>query len=414
MELQRLLMTRYVAGAALLAVLSGCGGGGGGTPDAATAPGASVVPSATMLVGTVATGKPLGGAAIEVMDAAGRSASATASTDGSYALDASNLTPPLVLKATGNRLGMVVSMVSAIDALVPASDNVVNITPLTTAIAANLSASGQAGDLNPVIDRNLIVSSLSAADTALQTQVASMMQAIGVSGSPIRTPFLANGSGYDKLYDNIVVGRTAANKLIIGPAAFRDGQNVNNCPQGGSYAGCAPVYSDTGTATATNQNLCGSDIATGVGIPCDPTRGIGEQLPSPVSGNGGLPVAGAGIAGAGVGTAGSPTPGSATQPAASPFAGSYAGTYGGDDAGTFSFRVDAAGAISGTGVSNGLGVAFEVVGIVGASGSLSFGVAGGSVSASYQGAIDGSGSLTGSWSANSPTSAAGSFRGQRA
>lgn len=44
-----------------------------------------------------------------------------------------------------------------------------------------------------------------------------MMQAVGVSGSLIRTPFLANGSGYDKLYDNIVVGRTAANTTRPAP-----------------------------------------------------------------------------------------------------------------------------------------------------------------------------------------------------
>jgi hypothetical protein len=409
MELQRLLCMRRLFGAIVLAVLSGCGGGGGGSPGSTTAPPGS---AATMLVGTVATGKALAGASIQVMDAAGRSVSATAGADGRYAVDVSVLTAPLVLKASGSRSGLGVTLVSAIDALVAASANVVNITPLTTAVAANLSATGQAADLSPVTDRERIVSSLLAADAAVQAQAAPMMQAIGVSGSPIRTPFLANGSGYDKLYDNIVVGRTAGNKLIIGPAAFRDGQNVNNCPQGGSYAGCAPVYADTGTATITNPNLCGSDIATGVGIPCDPTRAISDQPSSPITG-GGIPITGPGISGGGSAGAGSQPPASPSQPAGSAYAGFYTGSYGGDDAGSFSLTVDAAGVISGVGVSSSQGGAFAITGVVGPTGSVGFGTAGGDVSASYQGTIDASGALTGTWAANPPASAAGNFSGHR-
>lgn len=143
------------------------------------------------------------GPVYDVMDAAGRSKSATAAADGSYAVDASDLTAPLVLKASGARSGVMVNMVSVLDALSPSSANVVNITPLTTVIAAGLSSTGKAADLNPVSDRDRIVSSLASADAALQAQIAPMMQAIGISGSPIRTPFAANGSGYDKLYDHL-------------------------------------------------------------------------------------------------------------------------------------------------------------------------------------------------------------------
>jgi hypothetical protein len=292
MKLQSLQWTRVAGATVASAILFGCGGGGGGYGGSSTTPAAS-----TTVMGTVATGQPLANASITVLDAAGRSRSAMAAADGSYAVDASDLTAPLVLKASGSRSGLAVDMVSVLDAMVAASANVVNITPLTTAIAANLSTTGQPGDLNPVTDRDRIMTMLTAADNALQAQMATMMQAIGVSGSPIRTPFAANGSGFDKLYDSIVVGRTAGNRLIIGPAAFHDGQNVNNCPQGGSYAGCAPTYGDMGMATTTNPNLCGSDIATGVGIPCDPTRAVDQQpsMPlSPITG-GGVPITGPGI-----------------------------------------------------------------------------------------------------------------------
>lgn len=409
MKLQCLRWTRFLAGAVASALVIGCGGGGG-SADTAAAPGAS----STTLIGTVATGKPLAGAAITIMDAAGRSRSAMTAADGSYAVDASDLMAPLVLRASGTRSGAAVNMVSMLDALVASSANVANITPLTTAIAANLSMTGQAWDLNPVTDRDRIAAMLVAADTALQAQIASMMQAMGVNGSPIHTPFLANGSGYDKLYDNIVVGRTTANKLIIGPAAFHDGQNVNNCPLGGSYAGCAPMYGDMGMATITNPNLCGFDIATGAGIACDPTRAVGEQPSAPLSPitGGGVPMTGPGIT-VGAPDSGSMSPGGPNLPASSPYAGHYTGSYGGDDSGSFSLAIGASGQLFGTGFSNGQGTSFVLSGQVGPTGSVTFGIAGGGVSASYQGAIDASGALTGTWSANPPAVASGSFSGHR-
>ena len=163
----------WVVPAALTsAFLLGCGGGGGGYSD--TAPAAATVP--TMLVGTVATGKALSGAAITILDSAGRSKSATAAIDGSYAADVSDLVAPLVLKARGEGTATAVNMVSVIDALSASKANVANITPLTTAIAAQLSSTGLPDDLSPVMDRDRITRGLAAADVALQDQIATMME----------------------------------------------------------------------------------------------------------------------------------------------------------------------------------------------------------------------------------------------
>lgn len=299
MKLVSITAVRWLSAALACVLLLGCGGGGGTTESVPA--GAGAVVAATTLTGTVATGKALSGAAITIADAGGRSRSVAAALDGSYTVDVSDLVAPLVLKAAGARSGQTVSMVSVLDSLSPSKVNVANITPLTTAIAAQLSSTGLAGDLNPVKDRDRIVSGLAAADTGLQAQIATMMQAIGVTGSPIRVPFTANGTGYDKLYDNIVVGLTRGKKLVIGPAAFHDGTNVNNCPGGGSYAGCAPLFSDAAAPPNDKSNICGWAISTvaesGHGIPCDPSRPVIEapSAGSPIDGSGGVSTGGAGI-----------------------------------------------------------------------------------------------------------------------
>jgi hypothetical protein len=276
-------------------VLLGCGGGGGGSTN--SVPVAAVVP--TTLSGTVATGKPLSSATIVITDTAGRSKSITGGLDGSYTMDISDLVAPLVLKAAGVQSGHTVKMVSVLDSFSASQANVANITPLTTALAAHLSSTGLPDDLSPITDRDRITNGLAIADVALQDTIAPMMRAIGVTGSPIHAPFTANGTGYDKLYDNIVVGLSRGKLLVIGPAAFHDGTNVNNCPAGGSYAGCAPLFSDAVAPAGDNSNICGWAISTiaesGHGIPCDPSRPVVEQPGSPIGVNGGISLGGAGI-----------------------------------------------------------------------------------------------------------------------
>lgn len=295
MKLYTIRSFRWLSAAALAATfLTGCGGGGGSSDSP---PATAAVP--TTLVGTVATGKPLSGAAITITDASGRSISAVTALDGSYTADVSGLVAPLVLKVRGVGSAAGVNLVSVLDALAPSKSNVANITPLTTAIAAQLSSTGLPGDLSPVADGDRIVKGLAAADSALQAQIAPMMVAIGVTGSPIRVPFLANGTGYDKLYDNIVVGLTRGKKVVVGPAAFHDGTNVNKCPRGGSFAGCAPLFSDPAAPAGDHSNICGWAISTvaesGHGIPCDSSKPMIELGGSPIGAAGGISIGGVGI-----------------------------------------------------------------------------------------------------------------------
>lgn len=254
--------------------LASCGGGGGAAPSA----------NPTTVTGTVATGKPLANAQITLTDSNGVSRTATSSATGSYTIDVTGLTAPFVVKATGLQGTILVSMVSVKDAVVTSSTNVINITPLTTAIAAQLSSTGVAADLSPVTDKSTIVSTMATVDTSTQSSIATFMAQYGATGSPITTPFLANGSGYDNLYDHTKIG--------CFPVKHRNNVFIS------SSIGPTVTYSNPSTQTATNPNLCGFDIATGAGIPCDPSQPITAQpsvaLP-PISADGGIAISGPGV-----------------------------------------------------------------------------------------------------------------------
>jgi len=190
-----------------------------------------------------------------------------------------------------------VKMISVLATLGTGSSTVVNITPLTTAIAAQLSSDGVAADLSASADKTVIAARLAQVDASVQASVAALAAAYGAGGSPITTPLTANGAGYDGLYDNIVIGtfpKTASGgiNIFIGPVATQNGCYVN-----AAGTGCV-TYSDPGTQSTTFPNLCGFDIATGAGIPCDPSQPINAQpsvtLPA-INGDGGIAISGPGI-----------------------------------------------------------------------------------------------------------------------
>ena len=362
----------------------------------------TMVASAVLVTGTVATGEPLAGAGVVLSDSTGASRSTTAASNGSYTINVVGMTAPFVLTATGpqpnntasyagnfsgtysggasgsysltllaqgltsscsitfmgssysckgvitssgnlsveqvdaggspsgvvmqgtvtgscanlsgtwnvSALGLSgnfsgsgacgkpvqVKMVSALASVSASGSNVVNITPLTTAIAAQLTSSGVAADLSAVSDGSAIVSNLAGIDSATQASAATLMAQFGASGSPISTPFDADGQGYDAFYDNTVVGTSPKTSsgvnVFIGPIAT---QNI--CWVNAAGTGCT-TYSDPGTQSATFPNLCGSDIATGAPIACDPSQPVTSQpsvaLPA-INSDGGISIAGPGV-----------------------------------------------------------------------------------------------------------------------
>jgi len=211
----------------------------------------------------VGNGPALTSASVVIKDSLGAQKNTTTATDGSYSIDVSSLSAPFVLTATGTIGGKAVTLVSAEDVVTASVTNTINITPWTTAIAAALSTTGKAQDLDAMANKQAIVSSLTAVDNYTKTLLAPTLVAAGYTATqgPIATTFAADGTGYDSIYANLIVGTTATHAVFMA--------DLTATPCGtGELTHCV-AYSDPGTETITNPNICGSDIASGAPIPCD-------------------------------------------------------------------------------------------------------------------------------------------------
>ena len=142
--MHRSLVRSGVAAAVAFALfqLGGCGGGGSSSTSSST----STV-TATSVNGTVATGGAVVGATVTLTDATGAQATATTNTQGAYTISVKGMTAPFLIVAT-DATGISAPLVSVLAKLpngtAPA---VANVTTLTTAIAAMLTASGNPLDL---------------------------------------------------------------------------------------------------------------------------------------------------------------------------------------------------------------------------------------------------------------------------
>src|ERR1700691_4149851 len=129
--------------------------------------------ASTLVSGVVVDNGPaVVNANVVIEDSLGAQKTTTSATDGSYSIDVSSLTAPFVLTATGNSGSISVTLVSVEDVVTASATNTVNITPWTTAIAAALSTTGKAQDLNAMANKQTIVSSLTTVDTYTKTLLA--------------------------------------------------------------------------------------------------------------------------------------------------------------------------------------------------------------------------------------------------
>gem|GEM_PF-421025 len=159
--------------AALLAMLTACGGGGDTTP----APAPDPAPASLDLSGTAAVGRALAGATITAKCATGTS-STTAGTDGSYSLRISGGALPCVLQA--------VSGTTTLHSVATGTGRsaTANITPLTELVVAQAN-SGDAAALFSSFDAaaqaKVSSAALATATTSVQTALASVVDIAGVN-----------------------------------------------------------------------------------------------------------------------------------------------------------------------------------------------------------------------------------------
>jgi hypothetical protein len=193
--------------------LAACGGGGGASaPTEAQQPVTSVP---VVLSGVAATGAPMTGATVRVVDARGVEVgrSAQVGDDGRFSVP---LPPearaPFVLEAA---LAGEAPQISVL-AEAPPADGTVNITPITSLIAARLSPNGLPQGL--VAQFEQAAASAGGAPAALPSPSAiqastqdvlriiePVRQALGDTTDPVTGSFAVGGRGHDKLLDSLAV-----------------------------------------------------------------------------------------------------------------------------------------------------------------------------------------------------------------
>jgi hypothetical protein len=213
------------AGVLALSLLAACGGGGGsGSPATSSTP-PTTPASPTSIGGTVAVGDALVGANVTLIDATGKNATATSTSNGNYSIPLAGLTAPFLIVAT-DPSGVNAPLYS-VTASVPTGSStplVANVTPLTTAVAAELTSDGNPLDLTSptTLAAQVTPTAVSNAVTTLNTLLAQILSADGVSGSsfnPISTTFTPNQTGPDAVIDSVVVSTSPSGGTQIASIA---------------------------------------------------------------------------------------------------------------------------------------------------------------------------------------------------
>jgi len=179
-----------------IAALVACGGGSSSTAQ---------------LSGVAAYGAPMAGATVTATDVNGTTKSATAANDGSYTLNVTGLTAPLLLKASGTS-GDSVKEYAALVLSTPqvGETATANVTPLTHALVTMVSTDGSSPNefADPVKLKTVDPSKLAAALSNLQTALADVLADAKLDSTfdPLKTSFKADRtSAADVLLDTIKV-----------------------------------------------------------------------------------------------------------------------------------------------------------------------------------------------------------------
>jgi hypothetical protein len=189
-------------------VLSIYGCGGGSTDTAASA-------SSFTFSGVAATGAAFDGAAVTATDAAGTAISCgtTAVTTGNYTCTIpATATAPFVIEATRAETGE-----SFYSVVAEKKTATVNVTPITTAIVAGLSPTGDPAEFKKEMKADATLASIAKLATQvalLETKLDAVIKAATAAGfkfDPLAGTFTAgSGTGMDKILDAVKVTTTAA------------------------------------------------------------------------------------------------------------------------------------------------------------------------------------------------------------
>ncbi|MBB6580930.1 cell wall anchor protein [Ralstonia solanacearum] len=160
------------------------------------------------MTGTVAVGTALANAKVVVADAKGNSVSTTSDANGGYSVPLAGLTAPLLI-AANDPAGVSLTLYSVVasTATGSAAPVVANVTPLTTAVTAQLTTDGNPAVLaSSAALAGVTSSAVSASVTKLNTALAAILAAKGLdagSFDPIGGAFTPNQTGADAVIDAV-------------------------------------------------------------------------------------------------------------------------------------------------------------------------------------------------------------------
>lgn len=155
--------------------------------------------------GTVAVGNPLPNVTVTLSDANGKTVTATADANGNYTAGIAGLTAPFIVTAYDPANNLMYSVVASA-ASAGGSPITANVTPLTTAVAALMTQSGNPGDLANNLTA-ITSSAIAAAVAKLDQALGPILTANQVPSTfdPIGTAFVPNQTGADAVIDSTSV-----------------------------------------------------------------------------------------------------------------------------------------------------------------------------------------------------------------
>lgn len=216
--MNQVLRISAMAGAIAL-TLSACGGSGNDDSVVTNTPNGS---TATTVSGVAATGAALAGAKITVCDANGTSKTATTASDGSYSIDAANLTAPLLISVTTAPFATIngvpqpangtIAYAALLDSLTSGAKNTANVNQLTDKISSDvastdLSLKGSVQLINLCKTAGIKAATITSKTAELRALVVDALKAKGVTDAdafdPVKTSMKADHTGIDAVLDMV-------------------------------------------------------------------------------------------------------------------------------------------------------------------------------------------------------------------
>jgi len=211
-----------------IAFIAGCSGGGGGGGGGATATGPA------KLTGTVAKGVAVPNATVTIKDAKGATKSATTATDGSYQVDVTGMTAPLLIRANiGGTNFYSIAMTAS---------GIANVSPYTDLLLRNWfkekgtdadTVFASTGPL-PALPGNANVTTM---EGVVRDMLTTLLQSVHLDPATfnlITSPFAADGTGFDNVLDrtNVAITSTTATVKMVDPNTGASGDIILNIPLG--------------------------------------------------------------------------------------------------------------------------------------------------------------------------------------